>query len=84
MSEQQPIRYIVGHGWAERVGDTTALPHRTLHIDHRGDVTVRVDRRNGVGESKPILQMSAAELALLAREARRAARRRFWARLGIR
>ncbi len=84
MSDQEPIRYIVGHGWAERVGDTTALPHRTLRIDERGDVTVRVDRRNGVGESKPLLQISRAELALLAHEARRAAARRFWARFGIR
>lgn len=84
MSDGQPIRYIVGHGWAERVGDTTALPHRTLRIGAAGDMTVRVDRRNGEGESKPILQISAAELQLLAREARREKARRFWARFGIR
>ena len=79
----QPIRYVVGRDWAERVQDTTALPHRVLRIDERGDVDVRV-KRPGWDESGPHLQISAAELRLLAREARRAAARRFWARFGIR
>jgi len=74
-----PIRYMVGRGWAERVSDTTALPHRVLTIDEHGDVDVRLHRPTG--EEKPLLQVSAAELRLLAREARRAARARFWTRL---
>lgn len=78
---EPPVRYIVGHGWADRVADTTALPHRVLRIDQHGDVVVRVDRRDGHGEHALVLQMSAAELAFLAREARRAARARFWARI---
>lgn len=76
-----PIRYMVGRGWAERVQDTTALPHRVLTIDAYGDVDVRLQRP--AGEGKTLLQMSAAELRLLAREHRREMRRRFWARLGI-
>lgn len=76
------IRYMVGRGWAERVQDTTALPHRILTIGEYGDVDVRLHRPTG--EEKTILQISGAELRLLAREARRAAARRFWARFGIR
>lgn len=80
MADQRPIRYIVGHDWAERVNDTTALPHRVLRIDASGDVTVSL-QRPGWDAAGHIHQISAAELALLAREARRAARARFWARL---
>ena len=78
----RPIRYVVGRDWAERVQDTTALPHRVLTIDEHGDVEVR--KRSPFGDETPHLQISAAELRLLAREARRAAARRFWARFGIR
>ena len=78
----RPIRYVVGRDWAERVHDTTALPHRVLTIDEHGDVEVR--KRSPFGDETPHLQISAAELRLLAREARRAAARRFWARFGIR
>lgn len=80
MSEHR-IRYIVGHGWADAVGDATALPHRVLRIDARGDITVRIQRPRQPEQSRLILQMSGPELAFLAREARRAARRRFWYRL---
>lgn len=72
-------RYMVGRNWAETVSDATALPHRLLTIDQHGDVDVRLHRPTG--EEKTLLQISAAELRLLAREARRAARARFWARL---
>ena len=78
----RPIRYMVGRDWAERVQNTTALPHRVLTIDAHGDVEVRLHRPTG--EEKTLLQISAAELRLLAREARREKARRFWARLGIR
>lgn len=78
----RPIRYVVGHGWAERVGDTTALPHRVLTIDEHGDVEVR--KRSPFGDETPHLQISAAELQLLAREARRERARLLWARLGTR
>jgi len=73
-------RYMVGHGWADSVSDRTALPHRVLRIDAFGDVTVCRHYPHGE-ESMPILQMSGAELRYLAREARRAARRRLWAKL---
>lgn len=80
---EHSTRYMVGRNWAEAVSDTTALPHRVLTIDEHGDATVRLQRPRW--EAAPvILQISRAELALLAREARRAARRRFWARLAIR
>jgi hypothetical protein len=73
------VRYIVGHGWAERVQNVTALPHRILLIDSAGDVAVV---KHWAGEDRGVLlQMSAAELRLLAREHRREMRRRFWARV---
>lgn len=78
MSEHR-IRYIVGHGWAESVSEVTALPHRVLRINHAGDIDVR--RSYAGKESVPILQISAAEIRFLARESRRAARRRFWMKL---
>lgn len=74
------IRYMVGHGWAERVQDTTALPHRTLRISHDGEITVR---RSWAGEERPpiVHEMSVAELRFLAREVRRASRRHLWEKL---
>lgn len=78
MSEHA-TRYIVGHGIADTVSDRTALPHRVLRFDDYGDAHVYLQRSNG--ETKTLLQMSRAELALLARAARRAAARRFFARL---
>lgn len=74
------IRYMVGHGWAERVQDTTALPHRILLIDSAGDVAV-VKHWSGDEGTPLLLQMSAAELQLLAREHRREMRRRRWAKI---
>lgn len=76
------IRYVVGRDWAERVQDMTALPHRVLTIDEHGDVEVR--KRSPFGDETPHLQISAAELRLIAREARREKARRLWARFGIR
>ncbi|QDP45541.1 hypothetical protein SEA_FUZZBUSTER_57 [Microbacterium phage FuzzBuster] len=73
------IRYIVGHGWAERVSDVTALPHRVLRINYAGDIDVR--RSHAGEESAPLLQISHAEIRFLARESRRAERARLWARL---
>lgn len=78
MSEHE-VRYIVGHGWAERVSDATALPHRVLRIGRDGDVTVL--RSSSAAAPRVLLQIGHDELAFLAREARRAARARFWARL---
>lgn len=73
------VRYIVGHGWAERVDRVTALPHRVLDIAPDGSLTVR---KSWAGEDRGVLlQMSAAELRLLAREHRREMRRRRWARI---
>lgn len=79
---EHAVRYMVGHDWAERVSDTTALPHRLLTIDERGDVSVMAARPSNPGAGGQIIHIvSAAELTFLAREARRAARARFWARL---
>jgi len=75
------IRYAVGRGWAERVNDTTALPHRILEFDEYGDATVHLRIPSRPELNRVIHLISAAELALLAREHRRAARRRFWARI---
>jgi hypothetical protein len=73
------IRYMVGHGWAERVQDTTALPHRVLLIDSAGDVAVV---KHWAGEDQDVIhQISGPELQLLAREHRREMRRRRWARI---
>lgn len=75
------VRYIVGHGWADTVGETTALPHRVLTIDYAGDITIRRHHPAVPEAAKLLLQMSAAELTFIARQARRGARRRFWTRI---
>lgn len=70
------IHYTVGRDWAKALGGETSIPHRVLSIDSAGDIVVR---RQAFGESgPPIHQMSRAELDFIAREVRRARRRRFW------
>lgn len=76
------VRYMVGRNWAEKVSETTALPHRVMTTSHDGEVTVTAARPSNPGAGGQIIHIvSAAELTLLAREAKRAARRRFWARI---
>lgn len=77
----EPIRYIIGRGWADPVQDTTSLPHRELYVDEQGDVTVRRKNPRGPELSNPVIhQISGAELQFIARAARRERRRRFWKR----
>ena len=77
MSER--IHYTVGSDYAEEVPETTALPHRSVWFDEHGDATVAMHRGGRI--EAVVMQISAAELRLLARAARRDARRRFWAQL---
>lgn len=75
------VRYIIGHGTAERVQETTALPHRVLEIEPSDDVTVYTARPSNPGSGGQIIHIiSAAEMRFIAREYRREMRRRAWAR----
>lgn len=75
------VRYILGHGTAERVQETTALPHRVLWIEPSGDATVYLERPAIPGSGGQIIHMiSAAEMRILVREYRREMRIRAWAR----
>ena len=75
------VRYIIGHGTAERVQETTALPHRVLEIEPDDDVTVYIERPSDPGSEGQIVHMiSAAEMRFIAREYRSEMRRRAWAR----
>lgn len=75
------VRYIIGHGTAERVQETTALPHRVLAVETSGDIVVYLDRPSDPDTSGQIIHMiSAAEMRFIAREYRREMRRRAWAR----
>ena len=74
------VHYIVRPDGVELVGDRTARAHRLLVIDEHGDATVYPVLPGGLVVAIHV-QMSRAEVRLLARAARRAAVRRFWARL---
>lgn len=74
------VRYIVHGAGVELVGDRTARPHRLLVIDDDGEATVYPVLPGGLIVAIHV-QMSRAEVRLLARASRRAAVRRFWARL---
>lgn len=75
---RQESRYIVHADRVEEVGDRTARRHRILVIDEHGDIGVLY--ATGAFESRAF-SISAAELSYMARQARRAARRRLWARI---
>lgn len=73
------IHYIVTKAGVEQVSERSALRHRRLLIDEdSGDITVLLVSN---GATAQVHSMSSAELTLIAREARRAAARRFWRKL---
>jgi len=69
------VRYIVHADRVELVADVTARRHRVLVFDDLGDATIFTSG------GTVATTISRAEIRLLARAARRAAVRRFWARL---